>query len=91
MQLIAHTIPRVLGELLRRSPMSPGKVDFAWKTAVGPGLDRVTSVRLEGATLIVEAKTPQWTREVSRSSHVILTRMQQLLGPDVVREIAVRA
>ena len=91
MQPIAHAIPRALAELLRGSPLSPGKVEFAWKAAVGPGMERVTSVRLEGHVLLVEARTPAWTAEVRRSSRIILQRMQTLLGEDVIQEIAVRA
>ena len=91
MQPIAHAIPRALAELLRGSPLSPGKVEFAWKAAVGPGMERVTRVRLEGHVLLVEARTPAWTAEVRRSSRIILQRMQTLLGEDVIQEIAVRA
>jgi hypothetical protein len=91
MQPLAQAIPRVLAELLRGSPLSPGKVDFAWKAAVGPAMERVTRVRLEGHTLLVEAHTPHWTREIARSSRIILKRMQVLLGEDVIQEISIRA
>jgi hypothetical protein len=87
---IAHAIPRAVAELLRGSPMSPGKVEFAWKTAVGPAIERGTAVRLEGRVLLVDVKTAAWGREVSRSSRVILKRMETLLGPDVVQELRVR-
>jgi hypothetical protein len=39
--------------------------------------------------LIVETTSPQWSREVMRSSPVILKRLQTLLG-DVVDRIEVR-
>jgi hypothetical protein len=90
MQPIAHAIPRAIAELLKNAPLSPGKVEFAWKTIVGPAMERGTSVRLEGHKLLVEARTGAWAREVSRSSHVILRRMELLLGPDVVQELIVR-
>jgi hypothetical protein len=44
-------LPGALAELLRDAPLSPGKVSFAWRAVVGPGLERETSVRLEGSTL----------------------------------------
>ena len=91
MQPLAQAIPRALGQLLRGSPLSPGKVEFAWKAAVGPAMDRVTSVRLDGHVLLVEARTPQWAHEVARSSGIILKRMQALLGDAVIRELTVRA
>ena len=91
MQPMSQAIPRVLAQLLRGTPPSPGKVEFAWKAAVGPAVDRVTRVRLEGTVLIVEARTPHWTRELTRSSRVILRRMQGLMGDDVIEELTVRA
>ena len=77
--------------LLRGAPMSPGKVSFAWRAVVGGALERVTTVRLEGHTLIVDATSAQWAREVSRSAHLILPRVQTLLGADAVTSIQVRA
>ncbi len=91
MQPLAQAIPRVLADLLRGTPASPGKVEFAWRAAVGPAMGRVTRVRLEGHVLIVEAQTPHWTREVSRSSRIILKRLRGLLGEHVVRELSIRA
>jgi predicted nucleic acid-binding Zn ribbon protein len=83
-------LPGALAELLRGTPLSPGKVSFAWRAAVGPALERETSVRLEGGTLIVDAASRQWAREVRRSSSIILARLQKLLGADAVSEITVR-
>ena len=90
MQAIARVIPRAIAELLRDTPLSPGKVEFAWKTVVGPAMERGTSVRLDGRKLLVDARTPAWAREVSRSSHIILKRLETLLGPDVIHELIVR-
>ena len=87
---IASAVPGAVAELLRRSPLSQGKVAFAWRAAVGPSFDRVTAVRLEDTALVVEARTPQWAREVSRSSRIILGRLQTLLGEATVRRIEVR-
>ena len=77
-------------ELLRTAPLSDGKVTFAWKAAVGPALERATAVKLDGATLIVETTGPQWTREIKRSTGVILTRLKTLLGEQTVQSIDVR-
>lgn len=87
---IAQAVPKALATLLRGTPMSPGKLGFAWKIVVGPAMDRGTYVRLEGRTLLVEAKTAAWAKEVSRSSRMILKRLQTLLGPEVVSELIVR-
>ena len=90
MQPLSSALPGALAELLRGAPLSPGKVAFAWRAAVGPALERETSVRLEGGTLIVDAATRQWASEVRRASSTILRRMDTLLGPDTVKELQVR-
>ena len=90
MRSISHIVPAALMELLRTTPLSDGKVTFAWKAAVGPALERATAVKLEAGTLIVETAGPQWTREVKRSSSVILTRLKTLLGENTVQSISVR-
>ena len=77
--------------LLRDVPLSGGKVGFAWRAAVGPAINRVTSVHLEGAVLFVDARTPHWAHEVTRSSPVILQRLQDFLGPDTIKRIEVRS
>lgn len=91
MEPLNQALPAVLADVLRQSPHSPAKVDFAWKAAVGAAVGRVTAVRLEGTVLIVESSTSAWTREVRRSSPIILKRMQTLLGADTVTEISIRA
>jgi predicted nucleic acid-binding Zn ribbon protein len=87
---LSQAMPGALVELLRGSPLSPGKVTFAWRAAVGPALERVTSARLEGRALVVEADSAQWAREVSRSAAVILTRVKTLLGADAVGSIQIQ-
>jgi Dna[CI] antecedent, DciA len=90
MRAISHIVPAALMELLRTMPLSDGKVTFAWKAAVGPALERATVVKLDAGTLIVETTGPQWTREVKRSSGVIMTRLRTLLGDQTVQRIEVR-
>jgi len=90
MRSISHIVPAALVELLRTAPLSDGKVTFAWKAVAGPALERATSVKLVGGTLIVETTGPQWSREVTRSSSIILTRIKTLLGDGTVQRIEVR-
>lgn len=90
MKSITEAVPGAIAALLREAPLSPGKVEFAWRTAVGPALQRVSAVRLEDGTLLVDAQTRHWARELSRSVHVILPRMQMLLGKDVVAGMRIR-
>jgi len=90
MRPLNQALPGALADLLRAAPLSPGKVGFAWRTAVGPAMDRVTSVRLERGVLAVEASNPQWAREIARSSSIILARLQTLLGPGAVDRLEIR-
>lgn len=83
-------MPGALADLLKAAPLSAGKVDFAWKAAVGPALQRTTSVKLEGTRLLVDAANVQWAREINRSSRLILSRLQLLLGKEAITEIDVR-
>ena len=90
MRPIAHVVPAALMELLRTTPLSDGKVGFAWRAAVGPAIERVTAVKLEGDLLIVETTSAQWANEIKRSSGTILGRLESFLGKDVVKSITVR-
>ena len=90
MRPLAHVVPGALLHLLHDAPLSPGKVGFAWRAAVGPALDRVTHVRLEGSVLLVDTPSAQWSREVMRSSPIILERLRELLGAGTVERIEVR-
>ena len=90
MRPLASALPGALSEFLRGAPLSPGKVSFAWRAAVGPALERETAVHLENGTLFVDARSGPWAREVRRSSSIILSRLQQFLGNDTVTAISVR-
>lgn len=76
---------------MRTAPLSHGKVDFAWQVAVGAAMARASAVRLEDGVLLVEAQTAQWGAAIMRASSTILSRLHGTLGPDVVREIRLRA
>jgi len=87
---LQQAIPGALTEILRAAPLSDGKVGFAWRTAVGPAVERATAVKLVQRVLIVETASPQWSQEIKRSSPLILRRLQHLLGATVVDTIEVR-
>jgi predicted nucleic acid-binding Zn ribbon protein len=90
MRSFGQVLPATLVHLLRDTPMSSGKMTFAWNAAVGPAVQRATAVKLDGTTLIVDVNSAQWAREMKRSERVILTRLQSLLGADVITTIVVR-
>ena len=82
-------MPDALAAVLRRAPLTPEKVAFSWRTAVGPAVDKVTSVELHNGVLHVRAKDAAWQREVERSAALIRSRLDSLLGERVVRYIEV--
>jgi hypothetical protein len=86
---VHQVMPEALAFVLRKAPLTPEKIAFAWRTAVGPAVGRVTTVELKGRVLHVQTKDAAWQREVERSAGVIRTRLQTLLGEDVVRGLEV--
>ena len=82
-------LPGALAEVLRKAPMSPEKLAFAWRQAVGPQVERATSIQLDGKVLKVRAQSAQWQREVERSAALIRSRLAMILGEGVVRGIDV--
>jgi hypothetical protein len=87
----AHRIiPGVLVQIVRPAPLCAEKVEFAWRTSVGPAVSRATTVRLDpDGTLRVTALDAQWRREVERSMGLIRSRLDTLLGPDVIKGVEI--
>jgi hypothetical protein len=86
---VSRVMPEALADVLRNAPLTPEKVAFAWRTTVGPGVDRVTSVELKGYVLHVRTKDATWRREIEHSAALIRKRLARLLGPDIVRGLDV--
>jgi Dna[CI] antecedent, DciA len=82
-------MPDALATVLRRAPLTPEKIAFSWRTAVGPAVDKVTSVALHNGVLHVRTRDASWQREIERSATLIRSRLESLLGEDVVRYIKV--
>jgi hypothetical protein len=91
MDSLQSVLPRALIELFRSGPMSQGKLDAAWGVAVGDAITRVAtpSLRADGS---VEVRTTdqRWQREMSRSSGMILSKLNALLGPNAIAKLHVK-
>jgi len=87
-----HTlVPRAIAELFRNGPLSQGKLEIAWRIAVGDGLCRVTRVRLEpDGSVAVEASDQRWKKELKRSSTLISRRLNELLGESAVTRLILK-
>lgn len=84
-------MPDVLADVLSRAPLTDAKVAFAWRAAVGPAVNRVTTIELRDRVLRVRARDASWQREIERSAAVIRARLDALLGAGVVRALDVCA
>ena len=81
-------IPAVVEEVVRKAPLTPEKVAFAWRMAVGPAIGKATSVRLgENGTLYVTSDSPAWASAVRKSTSLIQIRLEGFLGPDAVKAL----
>ena len=86
MRALQHALPGVLIDIVRRQPTSPAKVDFAWRTAVGPAMARAARVTLdEAGTLTIEPADAYWRHEIEQSLSLVRSRLETLLGDAVVR------
>lgn len=86
---VSRVMPEALADILRKAPLTPDKVAFAWRTTVGPAVDRVTAVELKGYVLHVRTKDAAWQREIEHSAGLIRVRLATLLGKDIVRGLDV--
>jgi predicted nucleic acid-binding Zn ribbon protein len=85
--ILAGVLPR----LLSKAPLTPEKVQFAWRTAVGPQVARATRVVLRDRRLLVSADDERWTHEVERAAHLIVPKLRALLGDENVAGLAIQA
>jgi predicted nucleic acid-binding Zn ribbon protein len=88
---VRQVLPEAVAALVRKAPLTPEKVAFAWRSAVGPAIDHATSVEWNDGVLRVKAKDVAWQREVERSAALIRSRLDALLGERVVRYIDVKS
>lgn len=82
---VQRVLPGALIELVRGQPTSPAKVDFAWRTSVGPAIARASQVALgEAGVLTVTVVDARWRREIEHSLPLVRARLERLLGDAVV-------
>ena len=89
MQALDKTAARALKVILDGQPLSPAKIAFAWRMAAGPTLAAATTVRWSEGRLHVRARTESWRREVIRARPMVLARLREMVGADVVRSMEI--
>ena len=92
MEALNQFMSPAIARIVRPAPLSTEKVLFAWRMAVGPAIARVSRVTLSGDRAIVATlDDARWRPELDRSADVILLRLQQLLGEDIVERMELRS
>ena len=82
-------MPAVVGEVVRKAPLTDEKVAFAWRLAVGPAIDKATTVRLAGdGTLYVTAESKAWVDSIRASIGLIRSRLAHYLGDDTIKRVS---
>jgi len=88
----SNVIPAVVAEIVRKAPLTDEKVAFAWRLAVGPAVDKATTVRLSSTGILhVAAESPAWIDAIAKSLGVIRSRLAHYLGETTVKQISLTA
>jgi hypothetical protein len=91
MESIQPLLPAIVARAVRPAPLTPEKVVFAWRLAVGAALARVTQVRLTADHAIeVHVDDARWCEEIERSGEIVLARVQAVLGAEYAQRLLVR-
>src|SRR4029453_3423276 len=89
MEALNFTAQHALRVLLEGQPTSPEKVAFAFRMVAGASLARAAEPNRRDGVLIVRAKTDAWRRELRHARPILTTRLQALVGADVVKKIVI--
>jgi predicted nucleic acid-binding Zn ribbon protein len=91
MDSLQAVLPRALIELFRQGPMSQGKLEAAWRVAVGDAISRVSTVHLQSdGSVEVRVADQRWHRELKRSSGIMLGKLNALLGAQGATQLRVK-
>ena len=91
MESIQPLLTSVAARAARPAPLTPEKVAFAWRLAVGAALARVTRVRLTADhALEVAVDDARWCEQIERSGAVVLARVQEVLGAEHADRLLIR-
>jgi predicted nucleic acid-binding Zn ribbon protein len=83
-------VTSALRTLLHNQPLSAGKVRLAWDVTVGPAMARVTRASLSAdGVLAVHVTDRHWAKEIYRSTGLITSRLNRLLGEGAVKNLDV--
>jgi predicted nucleic acid-binding Zn ribbon protein len=79
-----------LAPAVRQAPLTPEKVEFAWRVAGGPAIARATRVTLaDNGVLRVTGDDPQWIDAVRGMRSELLRQLEPWLGPGTITAISI--
>jgi predicted nucleic acid-binding Zn ribbon protein len=79
-----------LAPAVRQAPLTPEKVEFAWRAAGGAAIARATRVTLaDTGVLRVTGDDPQWIDAVRGMRATLLRQLEPWLGAGIVTAIEV--
>ena len=88
MEPLNATATSALRRLLETQPTTPAKVAFAWRIAAGAAMERATEIELrQDGVFVVRSRHEAWRAGIKDGRAVLLRRMQDLLGQDVVSRL----
>ena len=91
MERLDRTAVRAVRALIAAQPVTDAKVAFAWALAAGPALARAATITWKDGELRVEATSETWRKELLRAKPMLEARIDDILGPGVVRRISLPA
>jgi predicted nucleic acid-binding Zn ribbon protein len=89
MESLHSTANQALRALLDGQPTTPAKIVFAWRMAAGAALARGGEPEWRDGVLVVRARTDAWRRELRHARPVLTSRIQELVGLEVVKKIVI--
>ena len=89
MERLDRTAVRAVRELIGPQPVTDAKIAFAWALAAGPALARASKITWRDGELRVEANAETWRKEILRAKPMLEARIDEILGPGVVRRISI--
>jgi predicted nucleic acid-binding Zn ribbon protein len=85
-----QVLPKVLAHAVRQAPLTPEKVEFAWRAATGAAIAKASTVSLGDAGLLTVTSTDaRWATEIHRLRHTLVRSLEPWLGAGVVSKIDV--
>jgi predicted nucleic acid-binding Zn ribbon protein len=85
-----HVLPSLVAAAVRAAPLTPEKVQFAWRTAAGTAIARATEVTLrDDGSLLVRCTDAAWADAIVRMRGQLLRQLVPYLGDDTVRRVVV--